>query len=59
MGVTKEQRLQAKISRLIWDIAQLSNALADDPQYDRHWKPRLERLLDYVSEKHEEKANAN
>ena len=59
MGVTKEQRLQAKISRLVWDIAQLSNALADDPQYDRHWKPRLERLLDYVSEKNEEEANAN
>lgn len=59
MAVTKEQRLQAKISRLIWDIAQLSNALADDPQYDRHWKPRLERLLDYVSEKYEEEANVN
>lgn len=52
MSVTKEQQLQAKVSRLIWDIAQLSDALADDPQYDRHWKPRLERLLDYVSKQH-------
>ncbi len=39
-----------KVSRLIWDISQLSDALADDPEYDRHWKPRLERLLGFVSD---------
>lgn len=42
--------LWRKVSRLIYDIAQLSDALADDPQYDRHWKPRLERLAGFVSD---------
>ena len=42
--------LKEKVSRAIWDISQLSNALADDPDYDRHWKPRLERLLSLVSD---------
>ena len=59
MAVTKEQQSQAKISRLIWDIAQLSDALADDPQYDRHWKPRLSRLLDFISKQYKEKTNAD
>ena len=59
MALTKEQKLQANTSRLIWDIAQLSEALADDPQYDRHWKPRLERLLDFISQQHKGKANGN
>ena len=42
--------LWEKVSRLLWDISQLSDALADDPQYDRHWKPRLERLAGFVSD---------
>lgn len=42
--------LWEKVSRLIWDISQLSDALADDPKYDRHWKPRLERLARFISD---------
>jgi hypothetical protein len=42
--------LDKKVSRLIWDISQLSEALSRDPRYDRHWKPRLERLLGFVSD---------
>jgi hypothetical protein len=42
--------LNKKVSRLILDISQLSRALADDPEYDRHWKPRLDRLLGFVSD---------
>lgn len=42
--------LKKKVSRAIWDISQLSDALADDDQYDRHWKPRLERLLGFVTD---------
>ena len=42
--------LKKKVSRAIWDISQLSDALADDDQYDRHWKPRLERLLGLVND---------
>ena len=44
--------LWEKVSQLIRDISQLSDALADDPEYDRHWKPRLERLAGFVSDQY-------
>jgi len=47
----------SKHEQLILDICQISEALADDPEYDQDWKPRLERLLGFVEAQAERHAN--
>ena len=44
------KRLKEKVSQAIFDISQLSDALTDDDQYEQDWKPRLKRLLNFVTD---------
>ena len=30
-------------------VTQISNLIADDPDYETEWKPQLEKLLQYIN----------
>lgn len=46
--VRRKAKANEKVSRLIFDISRLSEALDDEPQYEEYWQPKLARLLECV-----------